>query len=199
MFRNNKAIDVAEGTRFTTERLQLAVYLHASGRLRFSGCIGTDAGRIKFVFDDPTSIAPLLEYDFDSGAPLPVTAVFASQKYLRREMDRANSNRKSEHTVSSGIASPNTQNSAAMTDCSGPASQRNLRPFTCSSPLKMRGSLPGTSMGPAEERGSRSGAGYKALSNRYRVSAIERIGMCVADGSRTWYSILSGCAGFRPP
>lgn len=54
-------------------------------------------------------------------------------------------------------------------------------------------------MGPAEERGSRSGAGYKALSNRYRVSAIERIGMCVSDGCRTWYSILSGCAGFDRP
>lgn len=199
MFRNNKAIDVAEGTRFTTERLQLAVYLHASGRLRFSGCIGTDAGRIKFVFDDPTSIAPLLEYDFDSGAPLPVTAVFASQKYLRREMDRANSNRKiGAHSQQWNRVSKYTKFG------SDDRLQRSGQPAELASiyvqlAAQERGSLPGTSMGPAEERGSRSGAGYKALSNRYRVSAIERIGMCVSDGCRTWYSILSGCAGFRPP
>ena len=72
--------------QFQTERLQLAIYIHATGQLRFLGCEQVAPGKIQFVFEDPDSIGDQLELDFDRGAPLAATAIFASQKYLRRKM-----------------------------------------------------------------------------------------------------------------
>jgi hypothetical protein len=73
---------------FATERLPLATYLHASQALKFIGCEPSRPGRIRFVFDDPGNQASGCELDFERGKPIPVTNIFASQKYLRRIMSR---------------------------------------------------------------------------------------------------------------
>ena len=71
---------------FSTERLQLAVYLHAAQRLPFLGCEAVGNGKVRFVFDDPDSSGPQAELEFDRGAEVAASDLFASQKYLRRTM-----------------------------------------------------------------------------------------------------------------
>jgi len=72
---------------FRTERLPLAIYLHATGRLRFLGCEPNGDGRVRFVFDDPDGEGAQAEFEFDRGAQVCASALFASQKFLRRAMD----------------------------------------------------------------------------------------------------------------
>jgi hypothetical protein len=71
---------------FTTERLPLAIYLHASRFLAFARCECAGNGKVVFIFDDPDGRGPELELEFDCGAPLSASALFASQKFLRRKM-----------------------------------------------------------------------------------------------------------------
>ena len=66
---------------FSTERLQLAVYLHAAQRLPFLGCEAVGNGKVRFVFDDPDSSGPQAELEFDRGAEVAASDLFASQKY----------------------------------------------------------------------------------------------------------------------
>jgi hypothetical protein len=81
-------------TQFSTERLQLAIYLHASNKLPFTGCETTGNGKVRFLFHDPSVIGPQVELDFDRGALISATALFASQKYIRRAMSAAIENRR---------------------------------------------------------------------------------------------------------
>lgn len=74
---------------FRTERLQCAIFLHAEGRLQFSHCELAESGKVGFFFDDPDGIGDQIELEFDRGASIPATAIFASQKYLRRRMSEA--------------------------------------------------------------------------------------------------------------
>ena len=60
-----------EPRRFTTERLQLAVVLHATGGLPFLGCESSRNGKVRFVFEDPDHIGEHAELEFDRGADLP--------------------------------------------------------------------------------------------------------------------------------
>ena len=78
---------------FSTERLQLAIYLHASQRLPFHGCEAMETGKLRFVFQDPTIEGPQAELDYDRGAEVAASNLFASQKYLRRAMSMANNRR----------------------------------------------------------------------------------------------------------
>lgn len=75
---------------FSTERLQLAIYLHASERLPFLGCEAQPNGKIRFVFEDASNGGPQAELEFDRGAEVAASGLFASQKYLRRKMSEAN-------------------------------------------------------------------------------------------------------------
>jgi hypothetical protein len=78
---------------FTTERLPLAVFLHASGRLRFSHCNLAGEAKVQFVFSDPNTEGDQAELEFENGAVVSATSLFASQRYLRRRMtDELNSN-----------------------------------------------------------------------------------------------------------
>lgn len=79
---------------FRTERLQCAVFLHADSRLSFSHCELAESGKVRFVFDDPNGIGDQIELEFDRGASVPATSIFASQKYLRRKMSEAINKRK---------------------------------------------------------------------------------------------------------
>ena len=79
---------------FSTERLQLAIFLHATSKIRFSHCEPGESGKLRFVFDDPEHIAEDLELEFDRGAEVPATCLFASQKFLRRKMTEAIESRK---------------------------------------------------------------------------------------------------------
>lgn len=84
---------------FSTERLPLAIYLHASQRLPFLGCEAGGSGKIRFVFDDPGKVGPQVELEFDRGAEVAASDLFASQKYLRRRMSdetRKSNNQKKE-------------------------------------------------------------------------------------------------------
>jgi hypothetical protein len=74
---------------FRTERLQTAIYLHSSGRLRFIGCEQSRPGKIQFIFADPDNRGSEYEFQFDNGATVSATAIFASQKFLRRMMTQA--------------------------------------------------------------------------------------------------------------
>jgi hypothetical protein len=73
-------------TAFSTERLQLAIYLHASQRLRFLRCEAQPSGKIRFVFEDLGNLGPQVELEFDTGVAVAASALFASQKFLRRKM-----------------------------------------------------------------------------------------------------------------
>jgi hypothetical protein len=79
---------------FQTERLQLAIYLHASERLPFRQCALGVNGKVRFAFDDPKRIGEQLELEFDRGASVSASALFASQKFLRRKMSEAIENRR---------------------------------------------------------------------------------------------------------
>jgi hypothetical protein len=75
---------------FATERLPLAIFLHATERLRFLRCEPSNrSGKVVFVFADADSRGSQAELEFDRGATVPATALFASQKYLRRKMTEA--------------------------------------------------------------------------------------------------------------
>jgi hypothetical protein len=74
---------------FSTERLHLAIFLHASQRLPFLRCEAGESGKIRFVFEDSSDSGPQAELEFDRGEEVPATALFASQKYLRRAMSTA--------------------------------------------------------------------------------------------------------------
>jgi hypothetical protein len=76
-------------TKFQTERLQLAIFLHSTGGLRLLGCERNGGTKLRFVFDDPQEKGAQAELDFDRGAPVAATSLFASQKFLRRQMSDA--------------------------------------------------------------------------------------------------------------
>ena len=79
---------------FSTERLPLAIFVHASGRLLFRGCELVRPGALRFVFEDPERLGKQIELEFDRGAPLSATSLFASQKLLRQTMTEAINERK---------------------------------------------------------------------------------------------------------
>jgi hypothetical protein len=74
---------------FVTERLPLAIYLHASGSLNFLHCECESGHKVRFVFVDPEHQGNELELTFERGAQVQANAVFASQKFLRRKMSDA--------------------------------------------------------------------------------------------------------------
>lgn len=85
---------------FVTERLPLAIFLHATERLTFVGCEPEKHGpKLVFVFSDPDSDGSQAELEFDRGAVVPATDLFASQKFLRRKMTEAlnSNNRRTEY------------------------------------------------------------------------------------------------------
>jgi hypothetical protein len=82
---------------FMTERLPLAVYFHASGRLSFSRCEPAGDGKVQFIFADPSNEGDHAELEFESGAVVPANSLFASQKYLRRKMTETLNNRNNEN------------------------------------------------------------------------------------------------------
>ena len=84
---------------FTTERLPLAIYLHASQRLIFSHCELVGDEKVRFIFSDPKNEGDHAELEFENGALVAANSLIASQKYLRRKMSETlNSNhRKNEY------------------------------------------------------------------------------------------------------
>jgi hypothetical protein len=81
---------------FSTERLQLAIYLHASRSLPFLRCEGQPSGKVRFVFEDGQHTGSEAELEFDLGAQVAAFALFAAQKFLRRKMSEALNNRRIE-------------------------------------------------------------------------------------------------------
>jgi hypothetical protein len=83
-------------SEFVTERLPLAIFLHASRRLHFVTCELVGPGKVQFVFADPEHTGYQAELDFENGECVPAKSLFASQTYLRRHMSDT-LNRKDEH------------------------------------------------------------------------------------------------------
>ena len=85
---------------FITERLPLAIFLHASQKLPLSHC-ELVADKVQFVFSDPEGIGDKAELDFENGESVPAKSLFASQTYLRRRMsgvlNRKDENRNNEY------------------------------------------------------------------------------------------------------
>jgi hypothetical protein len=74
---------------FCTRWLQLAIYLHASNRLPYvKTALGPD-GMSRFYFSDKDDQSSGLELEFSQGARVPATSLFASQNFMRREMQAA--------------------------------------------------------------------------------------------------------------
>jgi len=57
-----------ETLTFSTERLPLACFLHAEGRLKLVGCEPSGNGKVRFVFEDPDRLGDKLELDYEKGA-----------------------------------------------------------------------------------------------------------------------------------
>jgi hypothetical protein len=72
---------------FITERLQLAVFLHATNLLTLNRCELSPSGKVRFIFTEPRPTGEESELSFDLGASVPATALFASQKFLRRKIN----------------------------------------------------------------------------------------------------------------
>jgi len=90
-------VNFIDNSTFSTERLQLAIYLHASQRLPFLRCEAQQSGKVRFVFEDPSRLGAQAELEFDRGGEVAASGLFASQKYLRRRMSEALENRKIEN------------------------------------------------------------------------------------------------------
>jgi hypothetical protein len=75
---------------FSTQRLPLAIFLHASERLQFFGCqLVSDRDKVEFFFHDPQHLGDQAELAFENGEFVSAKALFASQTYLRRRMNNA--------------------------------------------------------------------------------------------------------------
>jgi hypothetical protein len=75
---------------FRTTRMQLAIYLIAAEKLKLITCVQySPTGSVEFVFDDPKRKGRLDEFEFDRGAAVSATALFASHKYVRQMMTKA--------------------------------------------------------------------------------------------------------------
>ena len=86
---------------FRTERLPLAIALHAGGRLPFMRCERVAPDHVEFVFADPESKGTDVELEFDSGRLMVAASeIFASQKYMRRRMSEALENRRTRNGYS---------------------------------------------------------------------------------------------------
>jgi|SRR5215469_8472140 len=73
---------------FSTMRLPLAIFLHASQRLQLLRCelVGD---KVEFVFHDPDQTGDQAELSFENGECVSAKSLFASQTYLRRRMTYA--------------------------------------------------------------------------------------------------------------
>jgi hypothetical protein len=71
---------------FATKRLQLAIYLHATGHLQFLRTEPGGDSKLWFVFRDDQLAGPQLELEFDRGAVVAARNIFSSQTFLRRQM-----------------------------------------------------------------------------------------------------------------
>jgi hypothetical protein len=74
---------------FATQRLPLAIYLHASGHLQFLRMEAGGNSKLWFVFRDDQHAGPQLELEFDRGAMVAARNIFSSQTFLRRQMSGA--------------------------------------------------------------------------------------------------------------
>jgi hypothetical protein len=74
---------------FSTKRLQLATFIHASGLLPYLRTEPHSDGKCRFVFFDEKGQARDLELTYEQGAKVVARDIFASQLFLRREMDDA--------------------------------------------------------------------------------------------------------------
>ncbi len=82
---------------FSTERLPLACFLHAANKLKFLRAEPNGSGKATFIFADPQQQGDEFELQYESGATVVATALFASQKFLRRKMSEALGERRYEH------------------------------------------------------------------------------------------------------
>ena len=89
-----------ENAIFLTQRLPVAIFLHASQRLLLSHCERV-GDKVQFVFSDPQGIGDQAELDFENGECIPAKSFFASQTFLRRRMsdalNRKDENRKNQY------------------------------------------------------------------------------------------------------
>jgi len=91
------SLSINQPKTFSTERFPLAIFLHASQRLSFLCCEATEGGKIRFVFEDSRDSGSQTELEYERGAEVSATALFASQKYLRRKMSEILNNRRIEN------------------------------------------------------------------------------------------------------
>lgn len=74
---------------FSTTRLHLAVYIHASQVLQFIRCEPHSDGRnIQFSFLDPEAKSAQIELEFEQGAQVSARDLFSSQRFLRKQMEQ---------------------------------------------------------------------------------------------------------------
>ena len=87
---------------YVTDRLNVAIYLHAIRALQFLGCRMRGITKIDFVFDDPSKQGSQHELDFELGKAAPVRDIFASQKFMRRAMTATQEENRNTRIVNDG-------------------------------------------------------------------------------------------------
>jgi hypothetical protein len=86
---NQSNTTITPTSEFATKRLQLAIYLHASGRLPFLRVEPCGDRKLQFVFGDDQCWGPQLELEFERGATVAARNIFSSQTFLRRQLTEA--------------------------------------------------------------------------------------------------------------
>jgi hypothetical protein len=77
--------------QFITKSLQLGIFIHASGQLRFlrAEADAVDPRKVNFVFEDLEGRAAQIQLNFNRGAEVAARDLFASQTFLRKQMSDA--------------------------------------------------------------------------------------------------------------
>ena len=68
---------------FNTERLQLAIFLHGTQRLRLAHCETVGNGKVRFVFEDPDSQAEQDVSAYLRGEVVPALEIVNAQRDLK--------------------------------------------------------------------------------------------------------------------
>lgn len=71
-----------------TQNLDLAVFLTATGRLRFVGLAPNGGGKLKFRFEGNAGQLSDFENEFASGAEAPAIAVLSTYRAIRQAMQQ---------------------------------------------------------------------------------------------------------------
>jgi hypothetical protein len=72
----------------STDSLDFATFLVATGRLKFLGIYSNGSDKMRFRFNDPNAELPSLQAQFSAGAVAPVVQTMSAYRGLRQQMEQ---------------------------------------------------------------------------------------------------------------